>query len=350
MEKLATEIATSLNYLKLLIWPHPLSADYSYDSIPYKDFANPLVWLSLIVHGGLGVAMILLFIRRNVLCFAIAFYLFHLALVCNIFFDIGATMGERLIYHSSVGFAIAAAYFLIKATEKMADAAMAKKALAAFMLVIIVLAGYKTIARNADWKNDNILFAADLKTVPNSVLVLGNVAASDITLADDQKTDSARNKYLYDAIRLLDHAINIHRKFVAGFLNRGIAWYKLGNMDNAKANLDSAKALYPTYPTLPGIYALIGNDYMKKGWEKYGKIGKYPEAINEFIKGITIDSTNSDLWYNLGGAYYSNKQYSEAVSAWRIALKLKPDNIQAQKGMEAAVGTLNAMNAQQGKK
>src|ERR1019366_1722670 len=28
-EKIATEIATSLNYLKLLIFPHPLSSDYS---------------------------------------------------------------------------------------------------------------------------------------------------------------------------------------------------------------------------------------------------------------------------------------------------------------------------------
>ncbi len=33
-EKIATEISTSLNYLKLLIFPHPLSADYSYNSIP----------------------------------------------------------------------------------------------------------------------------------------------------------------------------------------------------------------------------------------------------------------------------------------------------------------------------
>jgi len=350
MEKLATEIATSLNYLKLLIWPHPLSADYSYDSIPYKDFSSFEVWLALVVYAGLAVGMVVAFRKRSVFCFAIAFYLLHLALVCNIFFDIGATMGERLIYTSSVGFVIAAGYILVKLFGKIKPAAVAQKSLAAFLGVVVVLSGFKTIERNADWKNDNVLFAADLKTVPNSVLVLGNVAASDITIADDQKTDSARNKYLYDAIKLLNHAIIIHPKFVAGFLNRGIAWYKLGNMANAKANLDSAKALYPTYPTLPGIYKLIGEDYMKKGWDKYGKMGKYPEAINEFIKGIAIDSTNSDLWYNLGGAYFSNKQYKEAVGAWQIALKIKPDNKQAQAGMQAAMGALNAANGQPPKK
>ncbi len=60
-EKLATEIATTLNYLKLLIYPNPLSADYSYAQIPYKDFGNPLVWLSIVVHIGLIGAMFMLF-------------------------------------------------------------------------------------------------------------------------------------------------------------------------------------------------------------------------------------------------------------------------------------------------
>jgi hypothetical protein len=50
--------------------------------------------------------------RRNVLGFAIAFYLVNLLLVCNLIFNIGGTMGERLIYHSSVGFAIATAYLM----------------------------------------------------------------------------------------------------------------------------------------------------------------------------------------------------------------------------------------------
>jgi hypothetical protein len=344
-EKLATEISTSLNYLKLLIFPHPLSADYSYDSIPYKDFLNPVVWLSLIAHCGLVVAMVALFKKRSLLCFAIAFYLLHLILVCNIFFDIGATMGERLIYHSSVGFAIAAAYFIVKAAGKIKPVAVAQKSLAAFLLIIIVLSGFKTIQRNADWKNDNVLFAADLKTVPNSVLVLGNVAASYITLADDQKNEKDKDEILYKSIELLNHAITIHPKFVAGFINRGISWYKLGVMDKAKANLDSARMLYPNYPTLPGIYKLIGNDYMKKGWEKYGKFGKYPQAIEEFKKGIAIDSTNAELWYNLGGAYFSNKQYPEAIEAWKISLRIDPTNMKAQQGYHAAIETLK-MNSQ----
>jgi protein O-mannosyl-transferase len=361
-EKLATEISTTLNYLKLLIFPHPLSADYSYDSIPYKNFSNPVVWLSLIIHFGLVLAMFLLFPRRGneasakaaprgvdyrgLLCFAIAFYLLHLLLVCNIFFDIGATMGERLIYHSSLGFAIAAAYFLCKGAEKIQPVATAQKALAGFMAVILILSGYKTIARNADWKNDSTLFRADLKTVPNSVLVLGNVAASDITQADFQKDEQSRQEYLDHAIKLLDHALSIHHTFVAGFLNRGIAWYKLGDIDKAKPNVDTVRTLYPTYPTLPGMYRLMGEYYMKKGWDDYGKYGKYAEAITVFKKGLEVDTTNPELWYNIGGAYYSNRQLPDAVAAWQKALRLKPDYPQARQGLMAAMAALNGVAPQ----
>jgi len=366
-EKLATEISTSLNYIKLLIFPHPLSADYSYNSIPYKDFSNPLVWLSALVFSGITVAMFMLFPRNlpasvpstkvntpkttnynAVLCFAIAFFLAHFVLICNIVFDIGATMGERLVYHSSVGFAIAAAFFICKGADKIKPEASGKMALAAFMVVITILAGYKTITRNADWKNDKTLFMADIKTVPNSVLVLGNVAASYVTMADFQTEPGAREEYLHKAISLLDHALTIHNTFVAGFLNRGIAWYKLGEIDKAKANVDTVKKLYPTYPTLPGMYKLISEFYMKRGWDKYGKYGKYPEAIEEFKKGLSIDSTNAELWYNLGGALYSNHQIGEAANMWRIALKLKPDYIQAQQGLQAAMSALNGVPPQQG--
>jgi protein O-mannosyl-transferase len=340
-EKLATEIATSLNYLKLLIFPHPLSADYSYNSIPYKDFSSLSVWLSLLVHGGLIAAMIILFKKRSVVCFAIAFYFLHLLMICNIVFDIGATMGERLIYHSSVGFAIAVAYFLIRGMERIKPETMRLKALAAFMVIIVVLSGFKTIPRSAQWKNDGTLFEADLKVVPNSVLVCANVAASYITIADQQADERDKNEYLHKAIGLLDHALEIHPKFVAAFLNRGIAWYKLDSIDKAKMNFDAVKKLYPSYPTLPGMYKLLSDYYMKNGWNSYGKFGKYPEAVAEFRKGLALDSTNSELWYNMGGALFSNREFADAVAAWNIALKLNPAYGQAKRGLDAAMKALS---------
>ena len=306
MEKLATEIATTLNYLKLLIYPDPLSADYSYNTIPYKDFANPLVWLSFIVHGGLVAAMFLFFKKvvtqrtakpissnvsndeARVLCFAIAFYLLHLALVCNIFFDIGATMGERLIYHSSLGFSIALAWFLYKGMEKIKPALAGRLALVGFMVVITTWCGFKTIARNTDWKNDFSLFSHDLDVVPNSVLVNGNVAAALIDLADFEKDPKKKNEDLVKGVQLLNKATSLHPTYVAAYLNKGIAYFKLGQPDSAKMNFDKVSVLYPNHPKL------------------------------------------AESYYNLGVAFYLKKQYPQAFASWQATLRLSPNYAMAQ--------------------
>ena len=337
-QKLATEISSSLYYIRFLVWPYPLSADYSYNSIPYKDFGNISVYISILVHLALAGLMIFFgFIKKNfkVLSFAIAFYLMHLFLVNNVIFDIGATLGERLIFHSSLGFSIIAAWFLYKGALKAGSVALAYKVIAGVLIVVTLASAVVVIPRNLEWKNDGTLFAADIKVSPNSILVMANVAAAIISKADYEKDEKTKTAELHRAIDLLDKAINLHEHtFVAGFLNRGIAWFKLGDIDKCKANMDTVKNLYPNYPTLKGMYALLSDHYMRNGWDKYGRFGKFPEAIEEFKKGLSFDSTNGQLWYNLGGAYYSNHQLPEAVGAWRISLKFKPGNPQAEQAMQ----------------
>lgn len=343
-QKLPTEIGTSLNYLKLLILPHPLSADYSYNTIPYKNFGNIVVISSLIIHAILayGIYYFGKVKKYAAISFSLAFYLVHLLLVNNIIFNIGATMGERLIFHSSVGFCIIVAWLLTKGAEKIQSSNVRYATLFSIVGVITILYSVKTIARNVIWKNDQVLFMEDIKVVPNSVLVNGNVAASYITMADFAKTEKERVYDLRMGIKLLDKAIEIHPTFVAGYLNQGIAYYKLGSLDSAKMKLAKVRELYPNYPTLPGILSLIANEHMKRGWNDYGRVGKYQEAIVEFKKGIEADSTIADLWYNLGGAYYSNRQNTEAAAAWQRALQINPNNQQARMGLEAALQNIKA--------
>ncbi|MCE9537843.1 MAG: hypothetical protein K8R85_01315, partial [Bacteroidetes bacterium] len=111
-EKWATKIEILNDYLRLLFYPNPLSSDYSYNTIPYTNFSNGWVWTSIMVHLSMIAATFVLFFKRNILSFAFAFYLLHLFLVSNFLMDLGATMGERLVYHSSFGFAIAIAILM----------------------------------------------------------------------------------------------------------------------------------------------------------------------------------------------------------------------------------------------
>ncbi len=342
-QRLATKVSTPLYYIKLLLFPHPLSADYSYNSIPYKSFSDWQFIVSILVHGAIvGGIFFFSFFKKNLkfIGFALAFYLIHILLVNNWIFNVGATLGERLAFHSSVGFSIIVAYLIYQLYEKITPVAKAKTAVFGLMGLLIVLCGFKTTTRNLDWKNDKTLFTHDIQYSPNSVLMLGNVAAANVSASDFEKDSVKRVGYLREAIKMLNHAIDLHPGFVAGFMNKGIAHFKLGEMDSTKICMDSVKANYPNYPTLKVLSALIADHYMKIGWSRYGKFKMYPEAIAEFQKGIGLDSSNVDLWYNIGGAYYSNKQFEEAIKAWQVTLRLKPDYKEAQAGMQAAINIL----------
>ncbi len=320
-DKLPTEISTTLNYLKLLIYPDPLSADYSYAQIPYKDFSHPSVWLSIVVHIGLIVVGLLLFkkvmdkraenvkvddaqtIGMSVVCFGIAIYFLHLLLICNIVFDIGATMGERLIYHSSLGFAIAVAWLLYKGAQKIKPAKVGWAALGVLMLVVTVWSGAKTIERNTHWKNDFSLFSHDIEVVPNSVLVNGNVAAALIDMADFEKDSVKKHEELVRGVKLLNKATSLHPTYVAAYLNKGIAFFKLGEADSSKKNFDTVARLYPNHPKL------------------------------------------AESYYNLGVSFYMQRRYQDAFNSWQTTLRYQPNYAMAQQAI--AILTQELRNAQQ---
>ncbi len=286
-EKIATEISTSLNYLKLLLFPHPLTSDYSYNQIPYKDFGNLLVWLSVIVHVLLFYGAFYFFKKRSVLCFAIVFYLLNLLMVNNFLFDIGATMGERLIFHSSVGFAIAMGYLISRYTKKIQTEKIRWVTIGAVMLTLVVLCGFKTIQRNKDWKNDTTLFFKDVNTSPNSFLINENVATMLVNSSDFEKDETKRVADLHRAIKLFTRVLSIQDNYVLGYMNRSIGYLKLSMPDSMVADLNKVKALYPIHPQLPEMYYHAGT--------LYKSMSEYSKAEMTLRIGLELNPGNREL-------------------------------------------------------
>jgi protein O-mannosyl-transferase len=112
-QKIATKIAILDQYLRLLVFPYPLSSDYSYNHYPYLTFADWQVWLSILIWGAIVYITVKLWHKKHFLAFPLVFFFAFFMLVNNLLFDIGATMGERLVYHSSIGFCLIVAWLLI---------------------------------------------------------------------------------------------------------------------------------------------------------------------------------------------------------------------------------------------
>ncbi len=336
VQKLATKIELLNHYLRLLIYPYPLSSDYSYATIPYTTFKDWKVWLSIGIHLSMVIAMIVLFFRRQIIAFALAFYLVNLFLVSNLKFEIGATMGERLIYHSSFGFCmligipISAVFLRIKENKQFTVLGLIIAA------VVLSWFGKLTIERNAEWKNDTTLFIADAETVPNSVLVNGNAGKAFIDLSERPENKSREKELIQNAIFYLNKAVTIHNEYVNGYLNLGAAYYKLGDYDKAKEYWEKAKVMYPNNPFLKRNFELLGQLYYNKAMT----IGvKHPEdAIALLEKAVEVAPSNVDYWYNLGGASFTINDFGKARNAWKKVLELNPDYQQAKQGLAAIEG------------
>ncbi len=336
-QKLATEYFMLGKYLWMLFVPYPLISDYSYNSIPYRSPTDILVIFTQLFYIASIVWGIRLLSKRNPLAFAVFFYLFCLSLVSNLVMDIGATMGERLIFHSSFGFSILLSYGLFQLIKKWG---LQKKRSLAFGLscALIVVFGYQTMARNLEWKNDVTLFTHDVTIGTESIMLNGNAGARYIDLGQKAKDSINKRDTLLLAIKYLRKSIFLHKRsaYVSSYLNMGDAYYELQMPDSAKIYWEMVKRVYPDYPDIERYFLILGRQYLSKATH-YGEQHNYAAATREIYKGIKVNPTDAELWYNLGGAYFTGGNYDSAYLSWKRTLELDPNQAEAKKGMASLV-------------
>ncbi len=333
-QKIGTEYFVLLKYLWLLIFPYPLVSDYSYAQIPYKDLFSLPVIFTILLYIGIVVFGIRLLIKKNVLSIPVFFYLFNLLIVSNLVMDIGATMGERLIFHSSLGFVVLVSYGLFELVKKW-DIQKQRSLVFGLTGALVIVFGYQTMARNLQWKSDVTLFIHDVKTGPNSIMLNGNAGARYIELADTCKNMANKRAMLDSSIRLLRKSIFLHKRsaYVSSYVNMGDAYYQLQMPDSAEVYWKEVRNAYPNYPDLANYFFILGRQYLTIGADMGQKQHNYRGAINEMKKGLRISPNDAEIWYNLGGVYFTMGILDSAYIDWNQTLKLDPKHAEAKKGL-----------------
>lgn len=362
-ERFCTKTYILLKYLLLQLFPHPLSSDYSFNSILYRHFSSWDFILSLAVHLVMLAGAIYYTLKKHLLGFALMTYILFGLLIANLFMDIGATMGERLIFHSSIGFCIALAFFMLKLCDRLSLIQFRKTqiALVSFMVILGCLYGAKTWERNFDWKNDVTLFLKDVQTMPNSVLCLGNAGARYVDLSgtrDIQGTklpgyDSTFNDYngtlrvieeevkkgkyktkyeavLHHGVEVLEHAIELHPRYVNGYLNLGLLYLKLKKDFETLYYLKNAERIYPNNPYLRNYYGAFSAELKNRAAVAFNR-GRMDSVAMAYNVLTLIEPGNAETYYNLGGAYFNQQKYALAKTKWEKALQLKPDYSEVKK-------------------
>jgi tetratricopeptide (TPR) repeat protein len=353
-------------YLLHLFWPHPLCWDYSYRQIPYFKFTDWQPWLSLAVHLFLLIWALRNIPKKNIIAFGVLFYLASLSIVSNLFIDIGGYVAERFLYQPSLGFIIAVYFGFVYLLNKIPNSKLALASFIGAHLLVVGLGTYQVIARNAEWKNNDTLFLADIAKAPNSAKTNQAVGKVYIDKAVELKDGSQRRALAQKALPYLQRALEIHSLYFEPNLELGNAYLMLGDTAKAVAHWTRAYELNSTHPSikekaqqLAAYYYSLAEVALPKGDFKYIKqmlekslyfdpqnafawsnisfcnlqLNLIEDAIFTAQKSVALQPNNPEFYYKLGIAYLRKQNKAQARAAFEQALKLYPDYTAAKQAL-----------------
>lgn len=342
LQTFASKTAILLEYFRVLFFPMNLSSDYSYAHFSYIDIASWKFVVSFLLYISLISLFLYSFIKKKAITFPLGLFLGFLFLINNLIFPIGATMGERLVYHSSLGLCIILVMLGDQFMNKRSwDLSVKRVLVFSLLLPIILLFSYKTIARNSEWQSNYTLFTHDVKTVPNSALANCNAATeiynSAYTIYNGLKKPSLQDRKNYElqlknAIQYFDKALAIHNKYVVAFTNRGLCYYHLGDKDRAAEDWIKAAEYFNGTNSF-----LKQNSYVffQEGIA-FGSKKEFEKAIKPLFIASKMNPNDASIWTNLGGAYFMTGKFKLSVDAFSKALSINGSLQEAQNGKRVA--------------
>jgi len=315
----ATAIFTLGMYLKLLFVPYPLICDYAYNSIPFVNFNNEWVLLSLVTYTALitfGIYRIRKF-RKDPLAFAIAFFLFTIAIFSNIPFLIGSAMAERFLFFPSVSFCFVLALLIEKliVTKPVTIQSVATNKIAlAILIPLSLIYIFITANRNSDWKDSLTLYSADIKKTPDNARLHCFLGVEYVNKSTTITNDSATQKRLVDeGMNAFKKALAIYPEYSAAHSDLGNAFYFTGQPDSAKLHFELAIKLDST-----DLEAINHLDFI------YFYEQRYRESIALCKRALAIDPNYTRGYCNIGMCYVRLQLYDSAIYFLHKAISADP--------------------------
>lgn len=395
--KLPTTFLIFLHCIRLIVFPHPLTYDYSYNQIPAEDFASPLVLLGVVIALALAYFSLKGLLKRSILALGVLFFCLTLAPALAFVFLRGGILAERFLYAPSLGFSITFVFLMTKISQlnihshglKINHVLRNMK----FIIpvpIIFILYSFKTVSRNSAWHDNLTLFSTDVHTSPNSCQVRRHYGSELINMGiyskDAKKKEQVEkakeivrknNPNIKDSIdwfelgvEQLKIALKINPRFGDALFKLGVAY------QTVKINNDSAIYYYTrAIQEAPG-YAISYNNmgilyesmnkqdiasyYYNKAVEvnprfsegvrnrdahrkKYGlDIRMYPSSVNldSLIRVTPEEKRDFNFYSKIGTDYASKGDYVTAARCLEKSVQLNPRFIQALNNLANCYGML----------
>jgi len=306
-------------YLRLLIWPHPLTHDYYPKHIPVLGLAS---WKSLFAMGAytLMIAMAFLQIKRvKEISFAILAYLLPLFLVSNILFPVGTNMGERFLFMPTMGFVLAVVYGFQRLSGGKWNRVVY------YCLPLILVYSVLTILRNPAWSDNENLFTTDAKVSINSAKIHNGIAGVLMEKLTGLKDTAAIRNILQKSRVELEKALAIHPAYMEAHLQMGNVLFHEKNYELA---IERYNLILKNIPEDEDAFNNLQLALRERG-RQLGEAGAFSKAKDYIQKALGMKPSDAESVLLMGIAEGSSGNGQAAIDWFLKAIELNPKNPQA---------------------
>lgn len=323
-ETIATKLFVLIKYVGLLIYPNSLISDYSFNTIAYRNFMSWEVWVSILFYSSLLITTIVLFFKRHPLAFPLLLFWAFILPIANVLIDIGATMGERLVFHASLGFCFIITWPL-DALKNFGSKyfKISKVALPLLVLILVILGFWQSFNRNKDWENNQTLFGADLPKASKNIVLLSGVASNYGQLASKTTDMKEQKKLVQQSVNLIDRGLQQNGAYMPFYQTLALDFYIIKDFDKSASAAKGGLKVDPRNAALQNILFSISKEFVVKGNEFY-KINKKDSALLFFTKAIKANTNNADAYYNKAIILKQQGDTINAIDCLTKAIKIEP--------------------------
>ena len=313
----ATKIFVLFKYISLLFIPHPLSSDYGYNQIPYISITSLPFILSFIVTLGLFVYSLIYFQSKSILSFCILFFFITLSLGTNLIIDLGAPLAERMLFQPSLAFCIIAAIAFLKLRSRSALLSVS------LLLTALLLFSFKTITRNAEWKNNETLFFTDVVSSPQCSRLNLYTAQQYLSKANLAASADLKDQYLRKAVYYGEQSLKLHSRFPYAYLPLAATYFYAQKPFKTAALLQQALTLDTANAETKLRMSELSSFFYNQA-NGYADHNQPDSAILCYSYSVRLLPSHTQAWYNLGAAYYLIGDTTHASQAWQQVKHLDP--------------------------
>jgi len=321
---LGTGLYIILYYLRLLLYPHPLVYYYGYNMIPVVNLANIWVIVSFIIYTGMFIYAIYKIKSKDVLSFAIIFFMISMGMYSNILVPIPGIIAERFLLIPSLAFSIAIVYVLFKVfkVDFKSPSEFNSRMAGIALIVFIILIPYavKTYSRNIDWRTKFMLYEADLPHLENSVKANDFYAEQlmyqvNIELQKPVNVTKFLRPTIDKTIKHWKRAVEILPSHYSSWTNLGIIYNRIYK-EHDKAILCFEEALKFKPDDGMSLFNL-GQAYEAKG--------DVEKAMHYFTECIENNEDIINPRSRLANLYFANGEFRKALELNEEIMEIDPE-------------------------